>query len=104
MDESLKALVDLLNVAVSSKMGTAIAAVVLATLVYLLQKVPYVKDLLAKSEVTKRVGMLFLAVAPAVVVSLSSKASWMDAALTAVLTLLGALGAEKVAGYMASKV
>lgn len=103
MDESLKMLVDLFSMAVSSKMGTAIAAVVLAVLVYLLQKVPFVKDLLAKSEAASRVAMVFLAVAPAVVVSLSSKASWMDAALTAVLTLLGALGAEKVAGYMSSK-
>lgn len=93
----LSSLVDLLNAAVTSKSGTAVAALALAALVWVLQKVPAVKDFVAKNAVLAHVAMLVMAVVPAVVVSLSTTSSWMDALTTAVLTFLSALGVKGVA-------
>lgn len=88
----VQSLLDLLNSAVNSKMGTAFAAFALAALVFALQKVSVVKNFVEKQPVLSKVSMVVLAVVPAVVMSLTSKASWSDALMTAVLTLLGALG------------
>lgn len=97
MDQLFTALANFLNLAVSSKTGTAVAAVVLSTLLYLVQKVPFVSDLLAKSVFAKQGAMIFMAVAPAVVVSLTSKSSWYEALVTAVLTFLTATGVQTLA-------
>jgi len=70
------ALADLLNLAVSSKAGTVVAAAVLSLLMWLLTKVPVVSDLVSKDAVVNKIVMVFLAVAPAVVTSLTSKSSW----------------------------
>lgn len=91
-------LLELLNTAVTSKMGTAVAAFVLALFSVLLQQVPSIKAWADKSPVLSKVSMLVLAVVPAVVVSLTSTASWSEAALTAVLTGLGALGLGALQG------
>lgn len=97
MDQSLSTLADLLNMAVQTKTGMAVAAALLALTVWVLTKVPVVSGWLAgASSVVKKGVMVFLAVAPAVVVSLSSKASWYDAGMTALLTFLGALGVQKM--------
>lgn len=96
MDQLFTALANFLNLAVTSKTGTAVAAVVLSTLLYLVQRVPFVSDLLSKSAFAKQAAMIFLAVAPAVVVTLSSKASWYEALVTAVLTFLTATGVQSL--------
>ncbi len=97
-------LLDLLNSATVSKSGTAIAAFVLALLVYGLEfglsKVDAVKAFLVKYPVVVKVTTLVLAVVPAVVMSLVEKASWVDAALTTVLTTLDALGLSGVGGEL----
>ena len=97
MDQSLQALVDLLSMAVQSKTGTVIAAAALTLMMWVLGKVPVVSSWLSDASATvKKVVMVFLAVAPAVVVSLNTKASWYEAGMTAVLTFLAAVGVQKM--------
>lgn len=85
---------ELLNAAILSKSGTAVAALVLAGLVLLLQRLESVKKFFASSPALSKVSVLVVAVAPAVILSLTTKASWFDALMTAVLTGLGALGLD----------
>lgn len=92
----LSSVVSLLNSATTSHSGTAIAALVLATLVWVLQKVPAVSDFVAKSPILAHVAMLVLAVVPAVVITLSTSGSWVDALSTAVVTFLAAVGVKGV--------
>ena len=89
-------LLELLNAAITSKMGTAFAAFALALLSVGLQQIPAVKEFVAKSPVLSKVAMLVLAVVPAVVLSLTTTASWSEAALTALLTFLSALGLDSL--------
>jgi hypothetical protein len=85
--------VGLLNMAVSSHLGTVMAAAALAFLVWALNKVPFVKDWVAANPKLESVATVVLAVAPALITALSSATSWADAAVTAVSTLLMSLGA-----------
>lgn len=92
----LSSVVDLLNAAVVSKTGTAVAAVLLAVLVFALTKIPAVEAFVAKNPVLAKIATLVVAVVPAVVMTLAAKASFMDAAVTAVLTFLSAVGLGKL--------
>lgn len=90
-------LVNLLSSAMTSHSGTAIAALVLAALVFGLQKITVISDFVTKSPVLAHVVMLVVAVVPAaVVVTLSTSGSWVDALSTAVMTFLGAVGLKSV--------
>lgn len=78
--------------ALGSKMGMALAAVVLSGVVYLFSKVPSVDTWFASNPVTKTLSTLVLAVVPAVIVALSSSTSWADVGAVALSSFLGALG------------
>lgn len=99
----LQDILDLLVSAITSKTGTMIAAAVLSLMVWLLTKVKVVSDFIAGSSRLTKVVTLFLAVVPAVILSLTSKASWLDASLTAVLTFFGALGVSDVVSSLKPK-
>jgi len=92
----LSSVVDLLGTAVSSHPGTAVAALALAALVWVLQKVPAVSEFVAKTPILAHAATLVLAVVPAVVVTLSTSGSWVDALSTALLTFLSATGLKGV--------
>lgn len=96
MEQMVLALANFLNLAVTSPTGTAVAAVVLSFLVYLLTRIPFVNTFVSQNVYLKHGVMLFLAVAPAVVVTLTSKSSWYEAVVTAVVTFLAALGTQNV--------
>lgn len=89
-------LLGFLQSALTSKTGMVLAAVVLSALVWVLEKVPAVKTELDSNPWLKKVGMLFLAVAPAVAMVLSNGASWQESLTTALLTFLGALGVHSM--------
>lgn len=97
----VSSLAGLLGSAMSSHSGTAIAALALATVVWVLQKVPAVKDFVKSSPVLAHVATLVLAVVPAVVVTLSTNGSWLDGLSTAVVTFLAAVGVKGVKDVLA---
>lgn len=94
MEQMLAYLFNLLNLAVTNKTATAVAAVALAVVVYGLKYVPVVKDFVAKDSKLETVATLVLAVAPAVVTTLSTSTSWYEAAMTALMTFLAAVGVK----------
>ena len=96
MDAALVQIVDLLNKATTSNTGTAVAALVLSVLVFLLQRVPAISAALAKNAWVKRGAVMFLAVVPAVITSLTTKSSWYDAVVTAAITFLATLGVDSM--------
>lgn len=96
----LSSLSDLLNAALASKSGMAVAALALALILWGLQKVPAVKAFVAKSPVLAHVAMLVVAVIPAVLVKLTSGATWLDVLATAVMTFLAAVGVQGVGAVL----
>lgn len=93
----LTTLTGLLTAAVTSRTAMAIAAALLALLVWGLQKVPAIGAWVAKNPTLTHVATLVLAVVPAVIVSLTTTASWVDALTTALVTFLAAVGVQGVA-------
>lgn len=95
MDSLLASFLNLLNLAVTSHLGTVIAAAALALVVWAVQKVPAVETFVASNAKLETLATLFLAVAPAVITTLSSTgATWSEALMTAVSTFLMAVGAK----------
>lgn len=98
--ELLDSFLSLLNMAVASRAGTLYAAAALTFVVWLVQKVPFVKDFVDSNPKLESVVTLFLAVAPAVVTTLTTSTSWTDALATAVMTFLMAVGAKTATDKM----